>query len=328
MRSKNPPTLRSGRIRIALTIGDPSGVGPAIALKAIRSLENRYDFTVIGDKWVFSRLTGRTPQFSRVDFIDLVNVRRKNFSFGRINPRYGRASVEYLDEAMRLIRRKEADCLVTCPVSKEAINRAGFHYGGHTEYLAEHSGAKHVTMMLLNRFLRFSMVTRHVPIRGVPGWVNKGSLRQAIVGADEALIKLFLLKDPRIVVCGLNPHASDRGLIGEEETGIIEPEIRRLKAKLRSSIDGPLPADVAVYRAYKGEYDAVVAMYHDQALIPLKLSDPKTGVNMTLGLPFVRTSPLHGTAFDIAGSLSKANPASLIEAIRLAAKCALNLKKA
>jgi 4-hydroxythreonine-4-phosphate dehydrogenase len=328
MRSKNLPTLKSGRIKVALTIGDPSGIGPAITLKAIRKLKNFCDITVIGDKWVLDQVTACGSWLKGTKFIDLKNIRRKSFAFGRVKPEYGRASIEYLDEALHLIKKRELDCLVTCPISKEAINKAGFHYSGHTEYLAKRSGSKNITMMLLNRYLKFSLVTRHISLRRVSGLINKESLRRAVVSIDEALEKFFLLKNPRIVVCGLNPHASDRGLIGNEELKVIEPELRRLRKKTNSRIDGPLPADVAIHRAREGEYDAVIAMYHDQALIPLKLSDPETGVNMTLGLPFVRTSPLHGTAFDIAGSFRKADPASLIEAIKLAVRCASNLKKA
>lgn len=344
MRSRNPPTLRSGRIRVALTIGDPAGIGPAITLKAIRKLKNFADFTVIGDKWVLEQLSVFSPstslkadgersrtvtcQLSDFKIVDLKNIDREKFKFGKVSPEYGRASIEYLDEALRLIKRKELDCLVTCPISKEAVNRAGFHYSGHTEYLAERTNSKNITMMLLNRYLKFSLVTRHVALRRVSCRIDSVSLRQAIVPVLRALRQLFRLKNPRIVVCGLNPHASDNGLIGNEELKVIQPELMKLRSQLKACIDGPLSADVAIYKALKGKYDCVIAMYHDQALIPLKLSDPSTGVNLTLGLPFVRTSPLHGTAFDIAGSFREADPASLIEAIKLAVRCASNLKKA
>jgi 4-hydroxythreonine-4-phosphate dehydrogenase len=182
-------------------------------------------------------------------------------------------------------------------------------------------------MMLLNKYLRFSLATRHLPLKEVPSALRRDSLYQTILLTQHSLIKLFLIKRPRIVVCGLNPHASDNGTIGEEENRIIKPVIRELK-KRAMDIQGPLSADIAVARAYHKEYDCVIAMYHDQALIPLKLSGFAKGVNITLGLPFVRTSPLHGTAFDIAGNRRLADPRPLIEAIELAVKCTTNLKKA
>jgi 4-hydroxythreonine-4-phosphate dehydrogenase len=310
---------RSCRIKVGITIGDPSGIGPAITSKAMRKVKGLADFVVIGDAWVFKR-----SQDCR--FIDLDNVGHKDFKFGKIRAEYGRASIEYLDKAMELIKNKEVDCLVTCPISKEAINLAGFHYNGHTEYLAKHSRVNGVVMMLLNKYLRFSLVTRHLPLREVSSRLNQDVLYHNIILTCSSLSKLFLIKRPHIVVCGLNPHASDNGTIGEEENRVIKPVIKKLKRKAMD-IEGPLPADIAVARAYRKEYDCVIAMYHDQALIPLKLSGFDKGVNITLGLPFVRTSPLHGTAFDIAGNYRLPNPNPLIEAIELAVKCTTNLKR-
>jgi len=151
------------------------------------------------------------------------------------------------------------------------------------------------------------------------------NIKKTIFLTLHALKKLFLIDNPRIVVCGINPHASDNGLIGTEEDLIIKPALQKLKQKIKK-LYGPISADIAIAEASRNKYDAIIAMYHDQALIPLKLSGNDTGVNMTLGLPFIRTSPLHGTAFDIAGK-NCAHPASLIEAIKLAVKCTLNLKK-
>jgi 4-hydroxythreonine-4-phosphate dehydrogenase len=163
-----------------------------------------------------------------------------------------------------------------------------------------------------------------VPLKKVSGLLRGEELASVILITSRVLKDWFGLKHPRLVVCGLNPHASDNGIIGEEENALIKPVLRKLKSRI-SHLEGPLPSDVAIARAYAQEYDAVIAMYHDQALIPLKLSNPLTGVNMTLGLPFVRTSPLHGTAFDIAGKNS-ALAHSLIEAIRLAVRCSKNFK--
>lgn len=305
-------------------MGDPSGIGPEITCKAVHKLSDLADFVIIGDEWVFERATRYRLHAPRIRFIDLNNVSRKNFRFGEVKAEYGRAAVEYLDKALELIGKKEIDCLVTCPVSKESINKAGFNFQGHTEYLAQKTDTEDFVMMLLNRYLKFSLVTRHIPLKDIPWQLNKDRIYKTVFLTYKSLKELFLIKNPRIVVCGLNPHASDNGLIGKEENRLIKPALRSLRRKIKY-IDGPLSADVAISKARQGEYDCVIAMYHDQALIPLKLLDKNSGTNLTLGLPFVRTSPLHGTAFDIAGA-GLANPASLIEAIRLALRCTLNLK--
>lgn len=310
--------MRQEKIRVGITMGDPSGVGPAIIRKALPKVKGLADFTVIGDAWLFNRIP-------HIKFIDLGNVPRKNFKFGKVRAEYGRASIEYLDKALALIKTRQIDCLVTCPISKEAINLSGFRFGGHTEYLQRRTKTPDAVMMLLNKELKFSLVTRHLPLKGVAAAINQDVLYKNIRITYRALKELFLLESPRIVVCGLNPHASDNGLIGCEENQIIKPVLAKLKSVIRH-IEGPLSADAAIAKARKKKYDCVVAMYHDQALIPLKLSGNEAGVNLTVGLPFIRTSPLHGTAFDIAGT-DLANPSSLTEAIKLAVRCTLNLKR-
>jgi len=327
MESRQNPISRFSRIKVGITIGDPSGIGPTITSKVIHKLKGLADFVVIGDEMVFNKASKPQPtSVKNYKFVDLNNVDHKNFSFGRIRAEYGRASMEYLDKALELIDAGKIDCLVTCPISKEAINLAGFHYQGHTEYLAKRSKASFVVMMLLNKYLRFSLVTQHLPLKKVPLALNQADLCKNIILTNESLKKLFSIARPRIVVCGLNPHASDNGVIGKEENAIIKPAIRRLKKKA-IDVSGPISSDVAIAGAYRKEYDCIIAMYHDQALIPLKLCDRGTGVNMTLGLSFVRTSPLHGTAFDIAGNHQLADETSLFEAIKLAVKCTLNLKR-
>jgi 4-hydroxythreonine-4-phosphate dehydrogenase len=307
MSSKRNPISRSSRIRVGITIGDPSGIGPLITRDAVKSLKGEADFVIIGDP---------------------LSIDAKVFPPGKANASSGLASVKYIDAGISMIKKKEIDCLVTCPVSKEAINLAGIEFKGHTEYLADAFGVKNCVMMLLNSSLRFSLLTRHVPLSRVSGALNR---RQ--IGLDSRITcrylkNLFGISKPRLVFCGINPHASDNGIIGEEEDRIVMPVVKSLK-KLRSiSVEGPVSADIAVLRAYRGEFDCVMAAYHDQALIPLKLSGGDTGVNITLGLPFVRTSPLHGTAFDIALKPEKARPDSLISAIRLAIKCASFRRKA
>ena len=328
MNLKTNPTSKLTKIKVGLSIGDPAGIGPAITLKAVNQLKRLADFVVIGDRYVLNQVPGFRLPVSGFRLIDLDNVSHKNFAFGKIKAEHGRASIEYLDQALELLDNGEIDCLVTAPISKEAINLAGFNYAGHSEYFLKQTGVAEVVMMLLNDKLRFSLVTRHIPLKEASADLNKTKLYKHILLTYKSLREVFGIKKPRLVVCGLNPHASDNGLIGNEENTIIKPALKKIKRSMNADIAGPLSSDVAILRAYRGEYDCVVAMYHDQALIPLKLTGPASGVNLTLGLPFIRTSPLHGTAFDIAGKPRLADPSSLIAAIKLAIKCASNLKKA
>ncbi len=322
--SLNPISRSSRRINVGITIGDPSGIGPFITLEALKAVGGAANFIVIGDNGVLSRF-GKLP--GSVEFFDLKNVDRRGFRSGVMSAEYGRCSLQYLEKAVELLKAGSLDCLVTCPVSKEAISLSGASgFFGHTEYLAERFGIGDYVMMLLNRRLKVSLVTRHVPLASVPSKITVDALQKTVVITEKGLRVLFGITKPRIGVLGLNPHASDNGIIGREEVALIRPAIERLKND-GMALEGPESADVVVHKAYAGGYDAVIAMYHDQALIPLKLSGGSRGVNLTLGLPFVRTSPLHGTAYDIAGT-KKASPDSLIEAIRLCIKCARNLKNA
>jgi 4-hydroxythreonine-4-phosphate dehydrogenase len=272
-------------------MGDPSGVGPEITLKALASpkIKGIADFLVIGE------------------------------TFAPRGASSGRASLEYIDKAIELIRSRAADALVTAPVSKEAIRSAGFpDFQGHTEYLAKKTGVKNFAMMFVGEALRVALVTRHIPLMRVPQALNSGMVFNTIELTNKCLKKYFRIRSPKIAVCGLNPHAGEGGAFGDEERRIISPAIKRAFKSFKN-IRGPVSADVAFYHALKGKYDAVVAMYHDQALAPFKTLYFADGVNLTLGLPFIRTSPDHGTAFDIAGK-GIADPTSMIEAIRLACR--------
>ena len=330
MSSKFNPTLKSSKIKVGLTIGDPAGIGPAITLKAFKALKNKVNFTIIGDSFVLGRQAKALGIKSiPAGLLDLNNIDKKSFVFGRLNAQTGRASLEYLDKAYDLLKENKIDCLVTCPISKEAINLAGARFSGHTEYLAKKTGVDDLLMMLLNDKLKISLVTRHIALKRVPGEFTRVKLENNIVNTIKCLSSLFLIKKPRLVVCGINPHASDNGVIGKEEQRVIKPALKSLKAQYSGvAIIGPLSADAAVWAAFKKKFDCVIAAYHDQALIPLKLSDPCSGVNLTFGLAFVRTSPLHGTAFDIADKPALANPSSLIAAVKLAIQCTLNQRKA
>jgi 4-hydroxythreonine-4-phosphate dehydrogenase len=328
-------------LRVGITMGDPSGIGPEICAKAVKALGRNFRITIIGDSGVWNKVTKSQSHYAQAYtdasdsvgckvtgavFVDLANVDPKNFSFGQVRAEYGRASMEYLDKAMELLKGGAIDCIVTAPISKEAINMAGFHYSGHTEYFIDKTRSKDAVMMLVNKELKFCLVTRHIPLKEVVLRINSEKITRTVIVARQALKEMFGLKTPRLVVCGINPHGSDNGLIGDEENRIIRPALNSLKKKFRH-IDGPMGADVAIFKAKEKHYDCVVAMYHDQALIPLKLLGDESGVNISLGLGFIRSSPLHGTAFDIAGK-NIASPASLIAAIKLAAQCTLNLKRA
>ncbi len=334
------------KIRCLITMGDPSGIGPETIAKALRSkrVKGLADFTVVGDAFAFRQQSafaavGGTPPFgggslqpSAFSFIDLKNVPRENFKFGKVRAEYGRAAWEYVEKALELIKAKEADCLVTCPVNKEALKLAGCDCRGHTEYIARYFAVNDEVMMLFNDKLKVSLVTQHVPLKDVPGSLNRQKVFKAISVTNKGLIGLFGIRRPKIAVCGLNPHASDNGALGEEEKKVIIPAIKKAKEK-GILVAGPYPADTIFLKAEEFSpepsrtIDCVIAMYHDQGLIPLKLTGFKNAVNITLGLPFVRTSPAHGTAFDIAGK-NIASAASLIQAIKAAIQCAQNPRKA
>lgn len=333
MNLKNNLTLKSSLVRVGLTIGDPAGIGPAIVLKAVKQLRNKFNFTIIGDSFVLAKAAKllKIKSITSVQglLVDLTNLKSKNFVFGKLSAATGKASLDYLDMALALLKEKKIDCLVTGPISKEAINLAGAKFSGHTEYLANRCRRNDLVMMLINDRFKFSLVTRHIPLKDVCSKLTQNNLESNILNTIKGLKYLFSIKKPKLVVCAANPHASDNGLIGVEEKKIIIPAIKRLRRKIKTAtITGPLSADVAIAEAVKGKFDCVIALYHDQALIPLKLTGFDCGVNLTLGLPFVRTSPLHGTAFNIAGNPRLANANSLIAAIKLAVKCTQNQIKA
>ena len=290
------------KVKVGITIGDPAGIGTIITSLAIKQLSGLAEFIVIGKK-------------------------TNKVELGKIRSLHGRLSIEYLDKALDFIKSRKIDCLVTCPISKEAINMAGYKYSGHTEYFANRTNSDSTVMMLLNKRIRFSLVTRHIPLNMVSKTLSKELIYNNIMTTASSLKRMFDIKKLRFVVCGINPHASDNGLIGFEENKKIKPVIVKLKKSI-SIINGPISADIAIAGALNKQYDCVIAMYHDQALIPLKVTGLNTGVNITLGLPFVRTSPLHGTAFDLINKPALIKPDSLVAAIKLAVKCTLTQRKA
>jgi len=287
--------MRNKKLVIAITIGDSAGIGLEIIKKALAHQDNsKALFLVIGEK-----------------------VKCKP---GVVSAASGKAAIGCIKTAVDLIKRGKADALVTAPINKEAAGLAGFKFPGHTEYLAYLTGTKKFAMMLAVDKLRVVLATRHIALKDVAKRLNSRQIYDAIILANAALKKYFRIKTPKIAVCALNPHAGENGLFSDEEKRIIMPAIRNA-ARTIKNITGPMAADALFYRAYRGEFDAEIAMYHDQGLIPLKMAGRDSAVNITLGLPFIRTSPAHGTAFDIAGK-GIADPSSMIEAIKLAIKMA------
>ncbi len=317
-------------MRIFVSMGDPSGVGSEIILKSLSHIGKKSIPVIVGDMRVIEKtkevLSLETPKKfvdygegkpGDVEFIDLGLV--KDVKYGVTSAEYGYASYQYLMEGLKRVLSGESYGIVTCPINKKSFQMAGIEYRGHTELLARLSGLTDCVMMLGNRKIRVSLVTTHVPLREVFGLLTKERVLRTIQITYRALLELFGIEKPVIKVCGLNPHAGEDGLLGNEEE-IIREAISRAN-ELGWEVSGPHPADSLFS---KRDCDAYIAMYHDQGLIPVKTLDFKRTVNVTLGLPFVRTSPGHGTAFDIAGK-GKADPQGLIEAYKLAEKLTKNL---
>ena len=303
--------------RIAISVGDVNGIGPEIALKAVARgrwpTEVRFSF--VGNEQVIREQATamKIPVSRRIEFVPIE---------GRIKWRPGNIRVDASRMAEQAIRRAvegcesgEFDAMVTAPICKEGFHKAGIHVPGHTELLAELTGTKKFGMMLLGGGLRVMLVTRHLPISAVPKALTRKNISEAIELSGQAL-KLFGLEGGKIGVCGLNPHAGDGGIIGREEIELINPAIRAARKK-GWTVSDAVPADTIFYEALRGDYDVVVAMYHDQGLGPLKMIGFDEGVNVTLGLPIIRTSPDHGTAFGIAGK-NQASSKSMKHAMALA----------
>ncbi|MEM3108647.1 MAG: 4-hydroxythreonine-4-phosphate dehydrogenase PdxA [Candidatus Bathyarchaeia archaeon] len=320
---------------IGITMGDPAGIGPEIIVKAL-NIEDVYSIcrpVVIGDSGslragmeVASIKLGLHPikdvkeasfNFGVIDVIDLKNVDLAELEMGKPQPMGGRAAVEFIKKAVELALRRDISAVVTAPVNKEAVNMAGISFRGHTELLAELTGAKRYTMMLIREPLRVAHVSTHVSLREACDKVSKERILDVLEMVAEAS-PWFGFSKARIAVASLNPHAGEGGLFGLEELREIAPAVKAAQEK-GMDVKGPIPADTVFARALKGEFDFIVAMYHDQGHIPVKLLGLEGGVNLTLGLPIIRTSVDHGTAYRHARlKLGTANPASLIEAIKLA----------
>lgn len=320
---------------LAVTLGDPAGIGPEIVAKLFASFRPtrsialvvgalpvwapiakrlKCDATVEAD-WPPARATAKGPP---VRFLD--TGCRDRFPRAKNSRGGGRHAGRALELACRLAKEGAVQGLVTAPLSKKSLSLAGYRFAGHTEYLARYFDTPSCQMMMVHRALRVVPLTRHIPLRRVGSALTTRGILQALDVVDRGLKELFGIRRPRIAVAGLNPHAGEGGLLGHEDGAVIAPAIRRAR---RRGIDatGPVPGDALFQRALDGTFDALVAMYHDQGLIPFKMLAQRRGVNVTIGLPIVRTSVDHGVAFDMAGT-GKASFDSLKNAYVLAEQLA------
>ena len=267
---------------VIITAGDPRGIGPEVTEKSLKD-----------------------PRIKTLAHFIVIETQDKT-------------GFDAVQKAASILKKGNAQALITAPVNKEAINKSGIPFQGHTEYLAEFTNTKKFAMMLCGGQLKVTTVTRHVPLKKVSDILTQAKIIEAVRLTDSALKRYFGIKNPRIGICALNPHCGEGGKIGMEEQSMIIPAIKKIR-RFITGIQGPISGDVIFYMAYNGKLDAVISMYHDQGLGPLKMVAFEKGVNITLGLPFIRTSPDHGTAYDIAGK-GIANPSSMKEAIALAVR--------
>jgi 4-hydroxythreonine-4-phosphate dehydrogenase len=331
--------------KLAVTMGDPGGVGPEIIVKALNSPEvkNLCVPIVIGDAYVIEKALKlcksplslriiRSPEeaITSKGLINFIHVppppskkkgkeksKIKTFKKNKTTSEVGNACVSYIKKAVELALNRQVDCIVTAPISKEALKMAGLKWPGHTEMLAALTKTRDYAMMLVGGPLRVILVTIHTALKNVPDLITRQKIIKTLRLAQRAC-DMLMIKKPKIAVAGLNPHAGEAGIFGDEEIKKIIPAIKQANNE-DIPVSGPYPPDTIFHKAYEGEVDIIVCMYHDQGLIPLKMIAFDKGVNVTVGLPFIRTSPDHGTAYDIAWK-GKANPSSMIEAIKLAVK--------
>jgi 4-hydroxythreonine-4-phosphate dehydrogenase len=324
---------------IAITMGEPAGIGPEVIVKALSdpALRRRAHFIIYGMNELL-HYAADIAEFDVFWWRDQYNGRLRNYPHDVVVVDYdqysmlgsairapskmgGEASMRFCLDAIDAAKSKLVDAVVTAPIAKESWKLAGFNFPGHTELFAHRTGSRRFTMMFTGGPLRVALATVHLPLNGLWGKLNIGAVFQPIELLHQAMVEWFDVPKPRIAVCGLNPHASENGQFGDEEERIIEPAI--LMAKDQGiDVTGPYPPDTIFLKARDGHFDAVVAMYHDQGLIPVKLLAFDQAVNVTLGLPIIRTSPDHGTAFDIVGR-NRANPGSMRAAIDLAVNLAI-----
>jgi len=327
------------RPTIAITMGDPAGIGAEVVVKALADplLRRRARYIIYGMNellhyaadlaecevfWWRDQSNGRLRSYPHdVVVVDYDQYSMLGTAIRSPSKMGGEASMRFCLDAIDAAKSKLVDAIVTAPIAKESWKLAGFHYPGHTELLAERTGSRRWAMMFTGGPLKVVLATIHVQLMSLWGRLNIGTVFQPIELLHQAMVEWFDVPHPRIAVCGVNPHASENGQFGDEEERVISPAIFMARQQ-GIDVTGPYPADTVFLRAKAGHFDAVVAMYHDQGLIPVKLLAFDQAVNVTLGLPIIRTSPDHGTAFDIVGR-NRANPSSMRAAIDLAIDLAI-----
>lgn len=322
---------------IGIPLGDPAGIGPEIVVKAL-DCEDVYKVckpVIIGEKNTIKQAmeiceidleinqieTPNQGKFTKgnIDLINLNNINIEELKIGRIQSMAGKAAFEYIKKAVELALKKEIHAIATTPINKESLRAANIPYIGHTEMLEDLTNTYNPLTMFQVQNLRVFFLTRHVSLRKACDLVTEENIYEFIIRCIDAL-KILGVKNPKLAVAGLNPHSGENGLFGDEEVKEIEPAIKRAQEEAIDVV-GPVSADSVFYFGLKGNYDAVLSLYHDQGHIATKMVDFERTISITNNLPFLRTSVDHGTAFDIAGT-GKASPVSMIEAIRLAAEYA------
>lgn len=316
-------------------MGDPTGIGPEIIVKAL-SMREPFQVCrpiVFGDREVLLRaieiqnlsatleVIDKTPEGGylpeKIFLFSSTQLNVASLKFGQPDRSCGEAMVRYIEEAVQWVRNGKVDAVTTCPINKHAMNVAGYHFSGHTELLAHLAGTSSVAMMFLGSRWKIVLATTHLPLKEVSKWITSNHILSIIRLTHEGMKKYFSISHPKIAVLGLNPHCGEEDLLGEEEKREIFPAIAQAKS-LGMDVEGPFPADSFFNVSRSNVFDVVISMYHDQGLIPIKMFDFKEAVNFTLGLPFIRTSVDHGTAYDIAGK-GLADPTNLVQAILTAA---------
>jgi 4-hydroxythreonine-4-phosphate dehydrogenase len=329
--------------RIAITMGDPAGIGPEVIVKALprEDISQVCRPIVLGDvgllRVVSEKIGARSfhvmadpgdisEKPEMIDVMPVSRLKEESFTPGKPTREGGKAMVDYILRAVELATSGQVSAMVTCPISKDLMNQVGYGFEGHTELLAHLTHTKDFVMMLAGERLRVALAITHCALRDVAERITKDLIVKTVTITCHALERDFAIEKPRVAVAALNPHAGEAGLFGREDMDIIKPAVEEARES-GLTVEGPLPADTVFYHAMNGRFDAVVAMYHDQGLIPLKLLHFSDAVNITLGLPIIRTSVDHGTAYDIAGK-GVADPSSLVAAIKMAAEITKRRQKA
>jgi len=310
---------------IVVTCGDPAGVGPEVAVSAWKALKNEIPLCILIDpnflpKNINIKILDQPPLTSEIERNSLTVIQHKFAKHrvpGKPNLKNAEATIKAVERGVQFVKNGRCSAICTMPISKSNLkDGANFSFPGHTEYLAHLDGRNNYGMMLINKYLRVVPATIHIPIKDITKYLNAELIEKTIKITHQELVGRFSISNPKIWISGLNPHAGEDGAIGDEEQKVIIPIIKKLQLEGYNLI-GPISADTMFYGKKRSNFDAAICMYHDQALLPIKTLDFHSSVNLTIGLSFIRTSPDHGTAFDIAGK-NLANPTSTIEAIKLA----------